>query len=93
MPLLKACPEDPRIVNAVMLVPNSENRKTAVPRPAKRKDADVEHNCEVGENKKGGYQRPSSSGRRADAGVSKSEGQANFTSNTMTAEHKRQKPA
>ena len=31
IPLLKAWPEDPRIANAVMLVPNSESRKTAGP--------------------------------------------------------------
>src|SRR6187455_2267215 len=31
IPLLKAWPDDPRIANAVMLVPNSESRKTAGP--------------------------------------------------------------
>jgi hypothetical protein len=28
MPLLNACPEEPRMVNAVMLVPNNDSRKT-----------------------------------------------------------------
>src|SRR6187549_2167460 len=31
IPLLKAWPEDPRIAKAVMLVPNSESRKTTGP--------------------------------------------------------------
>ncbi len=38
MPLWKAWPDDPRIVNAVMCVPNSENRNTNGPseRPARK---------------------------------------------------------
>ena len=38
MPLANACPADPRIVNAVMLVPKSDSRKTAEPsdRPARK---------------------------------------------------------
>ncbi len=37
-PFANACPADPRIVNAVMLVPNSDSRKTAGPseRPARK---------------------------------------------------------
>jgi hypothetical protein len=31
MPLLKAWPEEPRMANAVMLVPNKEKRKTNGP--------------------------------------------------------------
>src|ERR1041384_726049 len=31
IPLLNACPDEPRIANAVMFVPNSENRKTNGP--------------------------------------------------------------
>jgi hypothetical protein len=31
MPLLKAWPDDPRIANAVMFVPKSENKKTNGP--------------------------------------------------------------
>ncbi len=38
MPLAKACPAEPRIVNAVMFVPNSDSRNTAGPseRPARK---------------------------------------------------------
>jgi hypothetical protein len=38
IPLWKACPDDPRIVKAVMFVPNSDRRKTNGPseRPARK---------------------------------------------------------
>ena len=38
MPFANACPAEPRIVNAVMLVPNSDSRNTAGPsaRPARK---------------------------------------------------------
>ena len=38
MPFAKPCPAEPRIVNAVMLVPNSDNRNTVGPsdRPARK---------------------------------------------------------
>ena len=38
MPLAKACPAEPRIVNAVMFVPKSESRNTIGPsaRPARK---------------------------------------------------------
>ena len=41
IPFVKACPEEPRIANAVMLVPNRERRKTIWPseRPARKKSS------------------------------------------------------
>ena len=38
MPFAKECPAEPRIVNAVMFVPNKDSRKTAGPseRPARK---------------------------------------------------------
>ncbi len=41
MPLLKACPDEPRIEKAVMLVPNSDSTNTNGPsdRPARKKSS------------------------------------------------------
>ena len=66
MPLAKAWPDEPRIVNAVMLVPKSDSRNTAGPERAageevilgvarrrdraEREDADVENDGEIGED-------------------------------------------
>lgn len=109
MPLLKACPEDYQNRKRRHVSSKQREEKNGCAKrtageeivlgalapggPAKGKDADVEHNNQVGKYKEGGYQRPSSSGRRADAGASRCKGQANLTSNIMTPEHRTQKTA